>query len=159
DPVTGRTFADQLEGLTPFSTLEYTDDDGNLFIPSQGSGVVSGIDHQTIGGGPLAAPLTLDPNTPGPYPHAVYYCAQAAVPANCALSLDGGLTFGPAVPMWTKECGGLHGHLKISPKDGTVYIPNRGCGGRQGLAVSTDNGITWDIRTIPNTATGESDPS
>jgi hypothetical protein len=160
DPVTGRTFADQLEGLTPFSTLEYTDDDGNIFIPSQGSGVVSGVDHQTIGGGPLAPPLTLDPNLPRPaYPHAVYYCAQALGPANCALSLDGGLTFGPAVPMWTTECGGLHGHLKISPKDGTVYIPNKGCGGRQGLAVSTDNGITWDIRTIPNTATGESDPS
>ncbi|MFS8084261.1 MAG: sialidase family protein, partial [Acidobacteriota bacterium] len=32
-------------------------------------------------------------------------------------------------------------------------------GGRQGLAVSTDNGINWTIRTIPNTATGESDPS
>lgn len=159
DPVTGRTFADQLEGLTPFSTLEYTDDDGNIFIPSQGSGIASGVDHQTIGGGPFAPPLTLDPNSPGPYPHAVYYCAQALGPANCALSLDGGLTFGPAVPMWTTECGGLHGHLKISPKDGTVYVPNKGCGGRQGLAVSTDNGITWDIRTIPNTATGESDPS
>jgi hypothetical protein len=160
DPQTGRTFADQLEGLTPFSTLEYSDDDGNLFIPSQGSGIVSGVDHQTIGGGPLAPPFTLDPNLPRPaYPNGVYYCAQALGPANCALSLDGGLTFGPAVPMWTTECGGIHGHLKVSPVDGTVYIPNRGCGGRHGLAVSTDNGITWTIRTVPNTATGESDPS
>jgi hypothetical protein len=160
DPQTGRTFADQLEGLTPFSTLEYSDDDGNLFIPSQGSGVVSGVDHQTIGGGPLAPPLTRDPNLPRPaYPNALYYCAQALGPANCALSLDGGETFGPAVPMWTTECGGLHGHLKVSPVDGTVYVPNRGCGGRHGMAVSTDNGITWTIRTVPNTATGESDPS
>jgi len=43
--------------------------------------------------------------------------------------------------------------------DGTVYVPNRGCDGQQGMAVSTDNGITWAIRTIPQTAAGESDPS
>ena len=159
DPQTGRTFADQLEGLTPFSTLEYTDDDGNLFLPSQGSGLASGIDHQTIGGGPLAPPLTRDPNLPEPYPNGVYYCAQGLGPANCALSLDGGTTFGPAVPMWITECGGLHGHLKVSKLDGTVYVPNRGCDGQQGLAVSTDNGINWAIRTIPQTAASESDPS
>jgi hypothetical protein len=159
DSRTGRTFVDQLEGLTPFSTMEYTDDDGNLFIPSQGSGIASGVDHQTIGGGPLAAPLTRDPNLPRPaYPNGVYYCAQALGPANCALSLDGGETFGPAVETWTTECGGLHGHIKVAP-DGTAYLPNKGCGGRQGMAVSTNNGITWTIRTIPGTGTGESDPS
>lgn len=159
DPITGRTFAGQEEGLTPFATVEYSDDDGNLFVPTQGSGVVSGVDHETIGGGPLAAPLTRDPSLPAPYPHGVYYCAQALGPANCALSLDGGATYGPAMVTWTTECGGLHGHLKVSPKDGTIYLPNRGCGGRHGLAVSTDNGVTWAIRTIPGTATGESDPS
>src|SRR5882762_7035129 len=158
DSRTGRTFAGQEEGLTPFATVEYTDDDGNLFVPTQGSGVVSGVDHETIGGGPLAAPLTGNPNLPA-YPNGVYYCAQALGPANCALSLDGGVTYGPAIPTWTTECGGLHGHLKVAPNDGTVYLPNRGCGGRHGLAVSTDNGINWTIRTVPNTATGESDPS
>ncbi len=158
DSRTGRTFAGQEEGLTPFATVEYTDDDGNLFVPTQGSGVVSGVDHETIGGGPLAAPFTRDPNLPA-YPNGVYYCAQALGPANCALSLDGGVTYGPAIQTWTTECGGLHGHLKVSPVDGTVYLPNRGCGGRHGLAVSTDNGITWTIRTVPNSATGESDPS
>jgi hypothetical protein len=160
DPRTGRTFAGQLEGLTPFETMEYTDDDGDLFVPSQGSGIASGIDHETIGGGPLAAPLTRDPNLPRPaYPNGVYYCAQALGPANCALSLDGGETFGPAVETWTTECGGLHGHIKVAPNDGTAYLPNKGCGGRQGIAVSTDNGITWAIRTVPGTGTGESDPS
>jgi hypothetical protein len=160
DRQTGRTFAGQEEGLTPFATVEYTDDDGNLFVPTQGSGVVSGVDHETIGGGPLAPPLTRDPSLPGAaYPNGVYYCAQALGPANCALSLDGGATYGPAIQTWTTECGGLHGHLKVSPSDGTIYLPNRGCGGRHGLAVSTDNGINWTIRTVPNTATGESDPS
>lgn len=160
DSRAGRTFAGQLEGLTPFETMEYTDDDGGIFVPSQGSGVVSGIDHETIGGGPLAPPLTRDPNLPRPaYPNGLYYCAQGLGPANCALSLDGGETFGPAVPTWTTECGGLHGHIKVSPNDGTAYLPNRGCDGRQGMAVSTDNGMTWTIRTIPDSGPSESDPS
>src|ERR1051326_3081210 len=88
----GRTFAGQLEGLTPFCTTEYTDDDGATWIPSQGSGIAAGIDHETYGGGPLAAPLTRDPNLPRPaYPDGVYYCAQSTEgPALCAISRDGG---------------------------------------------------------------------
>ncbi|HEY6139167.1 MAG TPA: Ig-like domain-containing protein [Thermoanaerobaculia bacterium] len=160
DPRAGRTFAGQLEGLTPFCTTEYTDDDGATWIPSQGSGIAAGIDHETYGGGPFAAPLTRDPSIPRPaYPNSVYYCAQSSAgPAQCAISLDGGQTFGPSVPMWTTQCGGLHGHIKIAP-DGTAYVPNRSCTGRQGFAVSSDNGATWDIRTVPGSAGGDSDPS
>jgi len=78
DPQTGRTFRRSGGGLTPFATVEYTDDDGSLFVPTQGSGscLVSGVDHETIGGGPLAPPLTRDPSLPAPYPNGVYYCAQ-----------------------------------------------------------------------------------
>ena len=160
DSRAGRTFAGQLEGLTPFCTTEYTDDDGATWIPTQGSGIAAGIDHETYGGGPLAPPLTRDPALPRPaYPDGVYYCAQSgAGPAQCAISLDGGLTYGPSVPMWTTECGGLHGHIKIAP-DGTAYVPNKSCTGRQGFAVSTDNGMTWTIRTVPGSAGGDSDPS
>ena len=161
DARAGRTFAGQLEGLTPFCTTEFTDDDGATWIPTQGSGLAAGIDHETYGGGPLAAPLTRDPNLPRPaYPNGVYYCAQStAGPAQCAISLDGGVTYGPSVPMWTTECGGLHGHIKISPLDGTAYVPNKTCGGRQGFAVSSDNGLSWAIRTVPGSAGGDSDPS
>jgi VCBS repeat-containing protein len=159
DPRTGRTFAGQLEGLTPFCTTEYTDDDGGLWIPSQGSGIAAGIDHETYGGGPLAPPLTRDPSLPA-YPNGMYYCAQSTQgPAQCAISLDGGTTFGPSVPMWTTECGGLHGHIKVSPYDGTAYVPNKSCTGRQSFAVSTDNGATWAIRSVPGSAGGDSDPS
>ena len=161
DSTAGRTFAGQLEGLTPFCTTEYTDDDGATWIPSQGSGIAAGIDHETYGGGPFAPPLTRDPSIPRPaYPDGVYYCAQSnAGPALCAISLDGGQTFGPSVPMWTTQCGGLHGHIKVSPVDGTAYVPNRGCTGRQGFAVSSDNGVTWAIRTVPGSSGGDSDPS
>ncbi len=97
DKETGRTFASQLLGGTKQSTMEYTDNDGRTFSISQGSGINSGVDHQTVGGGPLAPPLTGNPDFPE-YKNGVWYCAQDVADANCALSTDGGVTFGPAVP-------------------------------------------------------------
>ena len=41
--------------------------------------------------------------------------------------------------------------MKLAP-DGTVYVPNRGCGANQGVAVSSDNGLTWAVRTIPDSS-------
>ena len=79
--------------------------------------------------------------------------------ASARVSLDGGRTFGPAVPIYNlTQCGGLHGHVKVAP-DGTAYVPNKSCGGGQGVAVSTDNGLTWTVRTVPGSAAGASDPS
>jgi hypothetical protein len=161
DHETNRTFVSHLL-LNPLSNPSaFTDDDGETWLPSQGAGVGSGIDHQTIGGGPFHAPLT----TGIGYKNAVYYCAQDIAFANCALSLDGGLTYGPAVPMYDLTvCAGLHGHVKVGP-DGTVYVPNGSCSGvenplEQGVAVSEDNGTTWEVRTVPGSAAkGGSDPS
>jgi PKD domain-containing protein/fibronectin type III domain protein len=160
DHQTGRTFAAQLEGLTPLgSTVDITDNDGDIFTPSEGSGLPSCIDHQTIGGGPYHAPLVSPP--PPAYPNAVYYASQCGLspgPATVALSVDGGYTYGPSVTMWTTQCAGLHGHLKVGP-DGTVYVPVRNCSGNTGVAVSENNGVTWAIRTIPSTPSGDRDPS
>jgi len=154
DHSTGRTFESQLAGTT--SLMEFSDSDGDSWLPSQGGGIASGVDHQTVGGGPFAAgglgPLTA-------YPHAVYYCSQDIADAACAVSRDGGVTFGPAVPIYTLlDCGGLHGHVKVAP-DGTVYVPNKGCGGHQAVAVSTDNGLTWTVRADPVSTPGDTDPS
>src|SRR5439155_24150977 len=120
DHTTGRTFVTQLEGLTPAgSTTDITNNDGDSFTPSQGSGAPSCVDHETIGGGPFHAPLTSIL-----YPNAIYYCSQCVGDAVCALSLDGGQTFGPSVPMFSyADCVGLHGHIKVAP-DGTAYVPN-----------------------------------
>src|SRR5438034_9540062 len=158
---TGRTFVAQLEGLTPAgSTIDITDDDGDSFIPSDGV-VPSDIDHETLGGGPYHSPL---PN-PGPlYPDAVYYASQSVADARAFRSDNGGLVFSQAAaPMFTNvDCQGLHGHIKVSPFDGTVYVPNAGCGGsvpfhevgaKQATVVSEDNGITWSIRPIPDSTT------
>ncbi len=60
------------------------------------------------------------------------------------------------------QCAGLHGHIKVSPKDGTVFVPNVGCGGalpfhdvdaKQAVIVSEDNGVTWAVRPIPDSTT------
>ena len=164
DHQTGRTFVSQLEGLTPAgSTTDITDNDGDSFSPSEGSGPPSCIDHQTIGGGPFHAPLT-----PSLYPDAIYYASQCVADAVCAVSLDGGQTFLASVPMFTvADCDGLHGHLKVAP-DGTVYVPDKGCGGvvpllnggQAAAVVSENNGATWNIRTIPDgSSQGEWDPS
>jgi hypothetical protein len=53
----------------------------------------------------------------------------------------------------------------VSP-DGTAYVPNENCQdaagvSRPGIAVSTDNGLTWVVRTVPDAHTSGSggDPS
>ena len=150
---TGRSFASQLGPKC--SLMSISDDDGESWLPSQGCGINAGVDHQTVGGGPFPAS---DPLGGIGYPNAVYYCSQDAAIAQCALSRDGGLTFGLAIPIYNvTQCGGLHGHVKVGP-DGAVYVPNRSCQGSQGVAVSTDTGTTWTVRTVPGSASGETDP-
>jgi hypothetical protein len=157
DRTTGRTFISSLAGACSLSA--FTDNDGTTSTPAVGCGVPAGIDHQTIGGGPFAPSVVPVLPPPVGYQHAVYYCSQDIVDASCALSVDGGLTYGPAVPIYTLvNCGGLHGHIKVGP-DGTAYVPNRNCGGAVGIIVSGDNGTTWAVHAIPGSASGDSDPS
>ncbi|MBI4168864.1 MAG: cadherin-like domain-containing protein [Acidobacteria bacterium] len=165
DPETGRTFVSQLAGKT--SLMAFTDTEGRTWTPSQGGGINSGVDHQTVGSGPYPAG---DPGSvpTADYENAVYYCSQDIATAQCALSRDGGLTFGPAVPIYAiTECGGLHGHVKVAP-DGTAYVPNPSCNrqgdpfdpGEPGLVRSEDAGVTWKVRTVPGAQTiGSSDPA
>lgn len=149
DRQTGRVFAGELTLLSPSCKTSYTDDDGVTWVPTQGSGIASAVDHETIGGGPYHAPLNLNPPSPV-YPHAVYYCSQDIAAASCSRSDDGGLTFGASVVIYNlTACGGLHGHVKVAP-DGTVYVPNRGCGTNAAVVVSQDNGTTWTVREVQN---------
>jgi hypothetical protein len=167
DSKTNRTFVSQLLP-SKVSLMAFTDNDGETWTPSQGSGINSGVDHQTVGGGPYAK--NADGSLKGGaiqrpgldtkiYPNAVYYASQDIGVAEIARSDDGGLTFGVAVPMYDiTQCGGLHGHIKVAP-DGTVYVPNKGCNGEQAVAVSEDNGLTWQIRKVPGSQAGRTDPS
>ncbi len=155
DHQTGRTFESQLSGVDSLTC--WTDDDGQTWNPSQGGGIPSGVDHQTIGGGPYSASGV--GGLPTGYPNAVYYCSQDIATAFCALSRDGGTTFGAGVPTYSLlDCGGLHGHVKVAP-DGTAYLPNKGCGPDQAVVVSKDNGTTWTVQHVPGSTPGDSDPS
>lgn len=150
DHQTGRVFASELTLLAPdTSKISFSDDDGMTWIlDQQAQGPASAVDHQTIGGGPYHAPLSVSPPL---YPNAVYYCSQDIATAFCTRSDNGGTAFtGTQTPLYTlNQCGGLHGHVKVAP-DGTVYVPNRACGSNSAVVVSTDNGITWTVRPIQN---------
>src|SRR5260221_278161 len=72
---------------------------------------------------------------------------------------------GVDLPVAPGTCGGLHGHVRVSP-DGTAYVPNKSCMdangvSRIGVAVSTDNGLSWSVRTVPDSKSISpgSDPS
>lgn len=154
DAAHGRAFVSQLTGQD--SLFAFSDDDGGNWTPGQGGGIPSGVDHQSVGNGPYPAGSTFGPLTS--YPNAVYYCSQDLEAAFCARSDTGGLTFNQGVPIYTGACGGLHGHVRVAP-DGTVYVPNKDCGGHQGVVVSTDAGESWTVRTVPTSLAGLSDPS
>lgn len=180
DPVTGRTFVSQLAGAC--SMMAFTDDDGESWTPVAGGPSLSGgwspsagcspgaaFDHQTIGGGPFPAGT---PTTGLTYPHAVYYCAHNGAFGMCGMSMDGGMTFNPATPIETHEpCASIHGHVKVSPRDGTAYVPIPFCNEgtlvdsafgapeRTGVSISHD-GVSWTPHVLSGAGTSfESDPS
>jgi hypothetical protein len=157
DRQTGRVFAGELTLLSPDTCkTSYSDNDGVTWVPSQGSGLASAVDHETIGGGPYHSPI---PTLPTPYPHAVYYCSQDLATALCSRSDDGGLTFGPSVAISNlTTCTSIHGHVKVGP-DGTVYVPQRQCGVTQAVIVSQDNGLTWAIHPVQNGSTAAAPPT
>ncbi len=156
DQMTGRVFAAELTATSPTCKISFSDDDGMNWSPTSGP-LGSGIDHETIGGGPYHPPLVGTV-----YPNAVYYCSQDLVAAFCLRSDNGGAIWGPPIQTYTTECGGLHGHVKVAP-DGTVYLPNKDCGGQSSVVVSENNGLTWAVRKVRNTTvetgTSESDPA
>jgi hypothetical protein len=181
DQVTNRTFVSQLVGAC--SLTSFSDDAGKTYTPSQGCGPGVLLDHQTFGGGPYPEGKPVGAGATG-YPDAVYYCAQNSYSGACARSDNGGLTFGAGVPAYNTPangspdggaCSAIHGHIRVSRHDGTVYLPNKGCGGTPtasnltnseffggapALAVSEDAGQTWSVRKVPGAHNpDESDPS
>jgi len=186
DQITHRSFTSQLTAAC--SLLSYSDDAGATWTPSTGCGPATLLDHQTVGGGPY--PKEGAPATAGlsGYPDAVYYCAQNGYSGTCARSDDGGVTFPFSSPAYNVPespsihtddpyggaCSAIHGHLRVSP-DGTVYLPNKGCGGtptpnnltnseffggEPAVIVSEDAGTTWNVRKVPGSHNqDESDPS
>ena len=151
DQKTGRTFASNSTAGAN-AVYAYTDaaapfNDGDQWVPFGVGPPNGGVDHQTIGSGPLPASLSAltTPVNQGQY---VVYCSQNLVGAPCQRSLDLGTSWGNGVPatgpgaMNSQGCGGLHGHVRIAP-DGTAWLPDNSCnGGVQGGAFSLDASTT-----------------
>jgi MYXO-CTERM domain-containing protein len=157
DQATHRTWA--LGLLLAGSYVAYSDDDGVTWQPGAAIDPPALPDHETLGSGPYHGAQV------GSYGRAVYYCAQTIVQdAYCGRSDDGGKTFNaPAAALWKGACTSIHGHVRVGPT-GIVYVPNEGCTdsngkGRQGVAVSADNGQTFSVSVIPDSSPGGSDPS
>jgi hypothetical protein len=152
--------------------MAYTDTDGgpgggptnpatnSAWTPEQ-CPVAEGPDHPSVGAGPYhgGAPVTaVDTN------EIVYYCSQNvlnAAGAECTHSEDGGLTWDNPTPIngATTPCGaGIHGHIRISP-DGTMYVPNARCSGHQGMAITTNNGMSYSYSLVTDATAGDTDPS
>lgn len=162
DPITGRVFAGGLLG--PCSLMGLSDDDGASWLPSGNMCSGAQFDHQSIGSGPWS---TTSPDSLGralAYPRAVYYCAQLTLTA-CATSVDGGRTWLPFTEV-TGPCGGLHGHISVSEATGRAAVPHGGCAGPEattpleggnfvGFATTSDNGVTWTSRIMPEAADGD----
>jgi hypothetical protein len=159
DSVTGRTICGELQGAGGATDGVISDDDLTTATQTfQTGGPTQGVDHETIGGGPPKPGITGREPT-GSYPHLMYYGSQQTAYAAVATSVDGGLNYLPAVPIYTlAQCTNIHGHIKVSP-DGTVYVPNKSCGGHAAVISSEDNGLNWSVRPIPTSSAGGSDPS
>jgi hypothetical protein len=155
DPGTGRVFVNQLmpQGC---SAQAYTDDFGSSWVQGPvGCAIGISFDHQTIGTGKPTALVT----TPA-YKNVVYYCTNDIAALQCGVSLDGGLTYGPAHPVATlasDSCSPIVGHIKSAP-DGTTYLMPGGCAdeaGDQAVYVTTDNALTWTKHSIPHSTEGD----
>ena len=164
DQKTGRTFASN-STVGANAVYGYSDNDGDLWVPLAASPASGGTDHETIGSGPYPPALSALSNAVN-QGEAVYYCSQSFPlgPATCQRSDTLGASYGPGVLAYEgngiTQCSGLHGHVHVAP-DGTVWLPVNQCGGKQGGALSTDAGTTWQefIVTGSISQTQGADPS
>jgi hypothetical protein len=128
------------------------------------------VDHQKVASGPAVGPTL-----PGASNRLVSLCYNHLSSTRCAMSRDGGLTFGqdvlvddlpsstplplpiplPGVPQ-LGDCGGLNG-VQHHAADGTIYLPYGFTCKQARIAVSTDGGLTW-TRREPGEAQLELDP-
>lgn len=159
DPATDRLFSIDLQALL-CASLGWSDDQGESWFVNYGAcGLPPGVhDHQT-----MVAAKPRETETVG-YASLLYYCVNRVIDSVCATSTNGGLSFGPLIPVFpgldperadpdfalpAGFCGGLHGHVVAAP-DGVVYLPKGQCGVPM-VGVTGDDGLTWDLYAVSET--------
>jgi BNR/Asp-box repeat len=156
DPQTSRIwFLNTLPSLCG-ARISWSDDDGNRWRTNPKVGCPGQGGEKILEGPPPARGAP-----PHGYPHVVYYCANGGLDTGpttlaCYRSLDGGRTFAPirAVPDppgRAGKCGVNHvARPGIAGPDGNLYMSLDLCG-NLGIAISRDEGATWQRRRIART--------
>ena len=158
DPDTGRVFEFHMQPILACAMLSWSDDGGKTWANNPAGCAPTGPwDHQTM---VAAKPRTLPTNG---YPNVLHQCVNAIYAEMCSRSIDGGMTWQPAVVAWPNDkagtlCGTQTGHLAAAP-DGTVYLPTSDCGTYPTVAVSRDDGLTWTKVRVASTAMPFDDPA
>ena len=150
DPDTDRVFVNHMHPALLCTYLAWSDDDGETFTHRPMACGVPVLDHQklmTARPGPALPAVT----TPA-YPNLAYLCVnKIQLGTTCAVSYDGGLSFAYERQAYVNDqlCGNINGHPAAFP-DGTVamVLGNLGtkCERPLTVAVTEDNGLTWDLR-------------
>jgi hypothetical protein len=150
DEATDRVYNLDMQGLQG-NYIQWSDDGGETWTQRPQAGETPVLDHPTLFAGPAN-----DVETVG-YENVLYLCVNRVADSACTTSLDGGLTWRPFTTVYPGAdqgvaseaegfCGGLHGHGTVGP-DGTAYLPKGHCG-LPTVAVSTDDGLTWELEEI-----------
>lgn len=153
DRTTGRVFMDDL--TPPCNLLSWSDDQGETWTTNPvacGTPLVN--DHQSI--------ITAKPRrlTTVGYPNLVYFCGNHVAFMGCAVSVNGGLTFLPQVPVGptaaggslsniaaSKGCAAITGHLQ-SDHEGRVFLGTACDGMYPSIIITEDDGLTWNAYPI-----------
>lgn len=148
DPATDRVFTVDLSIACSF--LSFSDDEGESWTMNPLACGRPINDHQTLFAGPPVV------SVPTVYPRVVYYCFNDVATSSCSKSLDGGLTFLPTgSPAFTQvdplheggfPCFNVPGHGVVDAA-GRVLLPRSACN-RPYLAISEDEGATWDTHMV-----------
>jgi hypothetical protein len=159
DRDTGRIFWSNFNAYV----MTLSDDDGKSW--STAAPIPMDFDHPQIFTGPPTASMK---KLMGGYPNVVYLVvagggtcgSEKFCGAHLSKSLDGGLTWGPAVRLtYPPECKfpghqpvGAYGLNGVVGRDGTIYVPFTPCE-RPYVAISHDEGQTFELSLVSNTET------
>jgi BNR/Asp-box repeat len=152
DRTTGRVFVD--DTTLACTVLSWSDDLGDTWTVNPLACGGGATDHPKLAVGARTA--LADP-TGKLYPNVVYVCANSLSHTPCTVSVNGGATFGPAVPAGAAEPGkgrvtptcAFQG-VPMAAADGTLYQPHGQCGAF--VDRSTDNGLTWERNVVADGA-------
>lgn len=166
DDQTGRVFQFAMAPILTCTIASHSDDRGASWMTNaRGCGDAPPYDHQTM----VAAKSRTGLPTVG-YPSILHQCVNAVWGATCSRSLNGGLSWehsGVAylnTPITTVATegraayGAQHGHLAAAP-DGTLYLPTHFAVTTPHVAISRDDGTTWELVQVSDKASAFIDPA